>query len=381
MKNYFFIIFLFIFLLNKNICIAEVKILTYGNVSIDHIAWKGYEENAFLPLIFLKDSNLSIKTIYSKKLSTYINFVFNPNKIEYIIKEAYFLYKKKNFEIKIGKILPFYDLEDNIDSINRIFMEKCSLVGFEEKNLFGIMLNYKTQLSNIFYYILTPELYPDNKKTQTNKLSFFFRCFINITQNDNLLHIGFNYKEIIRNQYDKEEFTSVIITDTPFFITPYANLRTHYTTLPFYRTVGYEIINIFNAVYLQSEISFIRAGWKDFNSEFYKSIYIQIAYIITGEKHRYNFNNGIIENPIIKSNLGALEIAIRYSFNDTTSKNPLISGICKTDAKKHTINIGLNWYFNDKIKIQANYAYESFIYRLIDDKKIHSFGFGLRFSF
>ena len=108
---------------------------------------------------------------------------------------------------------------------------------------------------------------------------------------------------------------------------------------------------------------------------------MQVSYILTGEKHNYNYKTGFVKNPNPLSNKSCIEIAARYSFNDITSKGSLIRGICKTDSKKHTLNLGINWYLNTNIKIQINYAYEMFNYRLMEDKKIHNLGVGIRFSF
>lgn len=377
-----FLITIFIFLANLNCIFADNKsIKTHGCVQLDYMAWKKTEIECYDPCFFFKEANIIIKGSYSNDLNCCLNFKFCPQKIEFLIKEAYINIKKPHFEIKIGKIHPFYDLENITLPTNRLFMEKASLQGFEEQNLFGLMLNLKSSACNFFYYLMTPEFSPLTKGTHTSKLSSFLRCFITIDTKDNLWHFGINYKEILRNQYDDSKYTSISIIDTPFFLQPYSYSRTHYTSLPTYRVIGYELIAILNSLCIQAEVSFSRAGWKDFDPELYHSINIQAGYILTGEQHAYDYYTGVIKNPQPKKNLGILELTFRYSLTDTTSKNSLLSGVCKTDSKKNTLNAGLNWYLDDNIQIQLNYAYESIIYRLIADKEIQSIGLGIRFSF
>ncbi|HFL8819334.1 MAG TPA: porin [Candidatus Azoamicus sp. OHIO2] len=376
---HFLIIFSFFMSLSSFASMSQVKIC--GDVNLDYLIWKRGNIDTILSSVFFKETNITIKSAHVNDVNCYLNFEFSPQKLEYLIKEAYIKIKKPQLILKFGKIYPFYDLEDITSSTNRRFMEKASLKGFEEKNLFGLMINYISTISNFFYYLVTPELSPLNNKTQPPKFSSFLRFFIKLNNQDTIWHFGINYKELIRNQYDDAKYTSVSITDTPFFMQAYPYSRTHYTALPSYRVVGYEIIGLLQSLCIQIEALFSRAGWKDFDPELYNSITLQLSYILTGEHHKYDFHKGTIKNPQTNAPLGAFEITFRHSFSDTTSKNSLISGVCKTDSYKHTFNVGLNWHLNTNVKIQLNYTYESIIYRLIDDKKIHSFGMGLRFSF
>lgn len=356
---------------------ASYGLTSWGNVDIDYITWKGDTINNNLGFLF-KDTNIYIKTKHINNLTSFLNFNFNYKKIEYTIKEAYIKTKIKsyNLELKLGKIYPFYDLEDNTPSKDRLFMETSSLQGTQNDNLFGTNIYWRSGALKTFFYFLIPEI---NKNTTT----FFslIRCFINKNFNDNIIHIGINYKEIINNETDIFKKSAISLLDTPFLIQPYSYLRTHYANLPSYKNISYEFIGLFKALLIQSELSFIRAGWRDFDVELYKSFNIQLSYILTNNYHNYNFKKGYIKNPIIENKLGLFELTFKYSLIDVRSKGSLISGVCKTDSLKHMINIGTNWYINKNTQIKINYAYENFIYKLNENKKIHNVGIGIRFSF
>lgn len=103
----------------------------------------------------------------------------------------------------------------------------------------------------------------------------------------------------------------------------------------------YRKFTITNAPLLKSHVKF-------------KSFYIQSAYVLTGESHEYEFDEGSIENVVPKNCWGAFEVALRYSTISLTDQDVL-------GGKEHNITFGVNWYLNEKIKVQGNYTHASAI--------------------
>lgn len=102
--------------------------------------------------------------------------------------------------------------------------------------------------------------------------------------------------------------------------------------------------------------------------------YVQLAYTLTGENRSYDkrlgrldsyyfgrkglFNNAWFvrdEDGRLNWSMGAWEVAARYSYvdlNDGTGKNQIVGG------KMDGVTLGLNWYLNDNLKFQFDWAYD-----------------------
>ena len=117
--------------------------------------------------------------------------------------------------------------------------------------------------------------------------------------------------------------------------------------------------------------------------------YFMATWLLTGENRTYNRASGRVDrvrpfenfflvrgdDDSLHRGMGAWELVYRYSFVDLNDTDASINGGQLTE---HTI--GLNWYLNPNMKIQANY--------LIVDRNVKSpaisgqmEGFGLRFHY
>jgi len=90
--------------------------------------------------------------------------------------------------------------------------------------------------------------------------------------------------------------------------------------------------------------------------------YVETSYFLTGEHRGYDRRNGVYDRPVLKknaffvrgedgcllSNLGAWQVAYRYSYLDLDA-----NGINGGTMNQHTM--GLNWYINNATKIQFQY--------------------------
>jgi len=63
------------------------------------------------------------------------------------------------------------------------------------------------------------------------------------------------------------------------------------------------------------------------------------------------------------------------------NNGPLLRGVSAKDGKKDSFICGLNWFINNGLKLQINYAYEEFTYRLLNNRSISGLGFRMQFSF
>jgi len=101
----------------------------------------------------------------------------------------------------------------------------------------------------------------------------------------------------------------------------------------------------------------------DVGTLFYHGGYVQVLYFLTGESDQYNKKNGAFDRVIPNENffpghscdgcthcgLGAWQVGLRYSHLDLNDK--AIDGGILDD-----LTLGLNWFLNPNMKIQANYS-------------------------
>ena len=85
---------------------------------------------------------------------------------------------------------------------------------------------------------------------------------------------------------------------------------------------------------------------------FFYGGYLFGSWLLTGETRNYNpgtgeFDNIVPRSPLGRGGWGAWELAARVSFVDLTDKD-VIGG------EQSNITLGLNWYLNEQLRVQAN---------------------------
>jgi len=380
LKNFLLLLF---FLLGTSIFANEngkdITSISSGYIQIDNISWSGDKNDDFLSGAFLKNANFSINGKYDKKFSYYINLDY---KLKQKIAQAYIQYSSNSWNIKFGKMLIPFSLEESINSNHRVFMERCLLEGIIENNFLGFALNFKKNFYNASISLIVPELVYNFDKKQNNKYSIFLRSFINPISYLNFFgHIGVSYKLIKTHPEEQSPLGSIMFKDIPSFYALNSLLVSQLSSLPKYYVLGFELIGVWSSLCVQSEISYINALWRDYESEIYNSWYIQASLLLTGETRSYNFNLGNLSDPIPRFAFGAFEIAFRYSHNYMINNGPLLRGVSAKDGKKDSFVFGLNWFINSGLKLQINYAYEEFTYRLLNNRSLSGIGFRMQFSF
>jgi phosphate-selective porin len=125
--------------------------------------------------------------------------------------------------------------------------------------------------------------------------------------------------------------------------------------------------------------------------------YVQLAYTLTGENRSYdkrlgrldsyyfgrkgNFSNAWFvrdEDGRLNWSMGALELAARYSFvdlNDGVGLSRVQGGLMDGLA------LGVNWYLNDNMKLQFDYAYDHRFDVPVGTNSGFTRGFGVRMQF
>lgn len=86
-------------------------------------------------------------------------------------------------------------------------------------------------------------------------------------------------------------------------------------------------------------------------------VYADVAYFLTGESQPYDEKRGEldrpkIKNPVFKGGWGAWEIAARFDYLSLEDDGSAIDG-----GRQWIVVAGVNWWLNQRMKLQANYAH------------------------
>jgi phosphate-selective porin OprO/OprP len=89
----------------------------------------------------------------------------------------------------------------------------------------------------------------------------------------------------------------------------------------------------------------------------YNGWYVEANWFITGETQTYQ--DGVIgrpkvKNPVFQGGYGAWQIAGRYDVLDLTDRATAIES-CTMCGEQNTWLIGVNWWLNDRTRLQFNY--------------------------
>jgi phosphate-selective porin OprO/OprP len=88
---------------------------------------------------------------------------------------------------------------------------------------------------------------------------------------------------------------------------------------------------------------------------FFDGFYVSTAWMLTGERRRYNRAAGYFgavspDHPLFDGGLGAVEIAARYTWTDLNDQT--IHG-----GRFSRASLGINWYASDNLRLEFNYGY------------------------
>jgi phosphate-selective porin OprO/OprP len=88
---------------------------------------------------------------------------------------------------------------------------------------------------------------------------------------------------------------------------------------------------------------------------FFDGFYISTAWMLTGERRRYNRTAGYFgavspDHPLSSGGFGAFEVAARYTWTDLN--DAMIHG-----GRLSRASLGINWYATDNLRLEFNYGY------------------------
>lgn len=379
MKNIKQIIIIFL-LLTASILEAKnnnevLKIEAGGSFQLDNIDWwkpcDDYKSGYRLNNVQIKARAKNYKDECLASIGVAFSF-----KEYFTISDLYGIMKKDEFSLKFGKMDYKIGLEDTIAEVNRTFMQPVLLKSDgPHEDFYGLEANVQAGILNVRAAMF--------EELMLYQLKKYFPCysirgFINPNYKSLIQHLGGSYKVIYREKKEKHNTT---ITDLPPFDAPTPILMSQVACLPETAVWGIELIEIWKAISLQGEATLTKAYWKDYDYEYYKSAYIQFSIFLTGESYGYDFNNGVILNPMPKRNIGAFELAFRYNYTDMTHRGPLMQSVSACDGKKTGYTIGMNWYASKNAKLQINFTRTWYDHRLYSESRLDALGIRTQFEF
>jgi phosphate-selective porin OprO/OprP len=90
---------------------------------------------------------------------------------------------------------------------------------------------------------------------------------------------------------------------------------------------------------------------------FFSSAYVQFSYFFTGEHRKFKKGTAVLDRVSPKKNfwdgknsLGAMELALRYSYIDLTDEG-------NDGGRLNNYTVGFNWYLNPNMRIMLNYVF------------------------
>lgn len=349
-------------------------------VQFDHVAWDGDRYDDFPTGSFVRKIKILLEGKCKENLYYFFDFTFNRTECDVV--QSYFKFTKDFWNIKFGRLIPPTSLENAISLRNRIFMENCLMQGVPDDKYFGFTFNINRNFYNVACSLVIPNVESGASYKSNNKSSFFLRAFLSPIKRFRLSsHFGFNYKIIRNNSEEKSPLSYSNFKDVASLSIPYSILLSHKSFLSNYQVVGFEFFSVWKFLSLQSEYNSISADWRDFDIEKYRSWYVQLSFLLSGNPHIYDFKTGGFKNPEPKSEDGDFELAFRYSYSTVLNRSSLLKGVDPNDGEKTSFCCGLNWYVHSNVKVQMNYVYEDYAYRVLSQRKVHGVGFRLQFAF
>jgi len=305
--------------------------------------------------------------------------------------------------LAIGRISPPQGLENWMGANVTHFMEKADVAqAFGPNNGVGLYGEGSTGMVSYAAAIFAPDheaqydTYYGNGFEDSDPIGASLRLtFAPIDEEGRVVHLGGSvaYQSIDNNQEDV-----IISTNTGFDVRDQDSLiesldlgydyATGEANADSYDVAGLEAGGIFGPLSGQAEYQkmFVQGTGARDNLEF-SGWYAQAAYVLTGESRTYEQASGTFGNVYPASNMGAWEVALRYSVLDLSD---IADGWYddKNDhrGKQSDWTAGVNWYVNEYVKFQANYVRASATYSNdsnsnVDDRDVNGVGIRAQVAF
>ncbi|AIL64696.1 Phosphate-selective porin [Rickettsiales bacterium Ac37b] len=263
----------------------------------------------------------------------------------------------KNFTLSVGKMCEVFGLDNSTYNSNTFFLEKAAVHTITPNNKTGVMavLNGEDWLVTLGGF----GNYTNEEKSRVyrNYYSGSTRMTYSPIHNGNdVIHMGINanYQHAYK-KFGKAEYKSRGESE----ISPYVLNTGIINNVDNIQSYGVEFATAKGPFVLETEYVTNMINRYRRKSVNFSGGYLQLAWVLTGEKREYSVQKGIFGGVIpsepfnIKDGTkGAWEIALRYNYLNLNDKKANIYG-----GAMNNITLGLNWYPNYYIKIMANYAF------------------------
>ena len=204
---------------------------------------------------------------------------------------------------------------------------------------------------------------------------------------DYSLHLGVAYDELIRAPNSGDTTASATSNGTPdtLSLSDQPELRIDPTTLVNSGTIGtalnpvkggsvfdLESAATFRNFFYQGEYFHYTVDRKGLNDADFDGGYAQVAWVLTGENHKYNplagsYTRVVPVHPFSMKNgeFGAFEVAARVSYIDEIANyTPRLSLASQPDAinggRQAGYTFGVNWYPNSVLRFMLDYNHVDF---------------------
>ena len=280
---------------------------------------------------------------------------FVNNEVE--VKLAYVDYSVGKFNIIVGQTRTFTSLEKSTPSPNTSFSSRAAFLNaLRIKPRVGVGVsthgdNWTASGGYFFETLETTNSSIDDHNMITSRLTFSPTF-----DNGVALHFGTSFFQRNRNGNGFE----LGYSDRPFShqgdLKPLSSQAFNLTSEQFY---GFEFVTTYNSFALQSEFGIIKNKLSasevlTSTDPTYKGGYLEISYFLTGGERvingsRARFYDVDVKSPVGEGGIGEVKVAGRYDMMDFTHET--------FGNKQGSYIFGIDWYLNNYMKIQGNYAH------------------------
>lgn len=273
------------------------------------------------------------------------------------VKLAYVDYSIGKFNVIVGQTRTFTSLEKSTPAANTSFSSRAAFLNalrIKPRVGVGVSTYGKNWTASGGYFFETLET--TNSSIDDHNMITSRVTFSPVFENGIALHFGTSFFHRNRNGNGFE----LGYSDRPFShqgeLKPLSSQAFNLTSEQFY---GFEFVTTYNSFAVQSEVGIIKnklhpSEILTINDPTYKGGYVEVSYFPTGGERIINGSRGRfydveVTSPVGEGGMGEIKIAARYDMMDFTHET--------FGDKQGSYIFGIDWYLNNYMKIQGNYAH------------------------
>ena len=280
---------------------------------------------------------------------------FSDNEVD--VKIAFIDYRFGNSRIVVGHTRLFNTLDQTTPPTNSAFAERAAFIrsiGVGRRVGVGASHSGKDwSVSGGYFFesIATGNSSLDDSNMYSGRVNYS-------PQFENGVGLHFGASAFYRNEngvpYDQRYRTRPLVNQGKF--RPLASEELSISSEVFY---GGEFVTTYKSFAFQAEYGILKNSLSDIETQTsvnpnYNGGYFEISFFPTGAERTIDGSSGRfrrvkIDNPVGAGGMGEVRLAARYDIADFTHET--------FGRKQKSMIFGVDWYLNDVMKIQGNYAY------------------------